>query len=681
MELSNLGAMDDAQFTDIVAKKIGVPVITAEHMFKIGKQAQKIQEMPEGTPEFNDAKIDALADLYGMLYTDVPKTNMQKAMDIRVLGMLLNAKSAERNVLGQGGDSAVMVLAKSTLGRAADRYITSRLTSKIGVKQERTMGATEWNQLFNGIWGGLKRGVRDVKGNRDTTKIRLEKEYGIKLGKEADKFGVGKSEWKPGGIAEKAQKGVAYILQVPDTAFQEGIFREAFNNQMNALSPETRKNITQETKQRFANQAWSEASQITYRKMNKFSEAVVNLQRQMGVVGKVLLTFPKVASNILYTGIYKYGPVGLGVTMNRTRKFIKSGGVEVTPKRASDVAINQRQLAFDFARGGVGSLLVAAGILAGYQGLVSGGRDDDASVQKTKESTGEQSGSIKVKGHWYRLDWFQPVYIPLELGAEIGRALRARNAGDIVENSINILTRAVSSIADQPLTTTIQRVTNAPGKNAGEKILAGTETLISSAAASFIPTLSGQGRQLADQYQRSIQRKYGTGQVNQLKSFGFATGALMLNKIPFASKLLEKRKNIFGQDMAYHKTGNFMFDILDRFANPSIITDAKKEPGIEYILKLNEDKPSDMSNKPLPRNIENDWYITRNKKKYYFTPKQKAKYQELVGKAVYDFVNDYYAENKNYDITVEEQVEEIYKEIGAIGSEYRELMLEEMDIE
>jgi hypothetical protein len=670
--------MNEPLLAEFVAKKIGVPLLTPEHMFKIGKQAQKIEAMPEGTPELNDAKIDAMADLYGMLYSDVPKTRMQKIMDARVLGLLLNGKSAERNVIGQGGDNTVTTIAKEILGIPADIFITNRLSKKIGMKQERTMGHLEFKTLTNGMFGGLKRSIKDIGNNRDTLKFRLEKEFGIKLEKEADKFGVAKAEWKPGGIMDKAQKGVAYLLQAPDTAFQEGVFRESFKNQMNALRPETRANVTQDMRQRMADQAWSEASQITYRKMNKFSQAVVDLQRRTGTIGKLLLTFPKVASNIIYTGAYKYGPVGLGVTMNRMRKFIKSGGVETVPKRASDVAINQRQLAFDFARGGIGSSIVALGVLAGYNGLVTGGKEDDTALQKTKEARGEQPGSVRIGKHYYRLDWIQPIFIPFELGAEIGKALKAKNAGDTLENTINLLTRAASTIADQPLTTTIQRVVNAPGKNLGEKMLAGAETFASSAASSFIPTLSGQARQIVDKYQRSIQQRYGKGQVNQLKSFGFATAALIANKIPVLSTLLEKRKDIFGRDLEYHQSGNFLLDVLDRLGNPSIITNAKKEPGIDFILKLNADKPSEMTEKPIPRNTENTWYIERDKKRYYFTPKQKSKYQELVGKDVYDFVNDYYGRGLGEGMPVEEQIKEIYNEIGNIGEYYRELMLEEM---
>lgn len=681
IELSNLGAMDDAQFADIVAKRMGVPSITPEHMFAVSKQSQKIQEMQNDPAANGGDIIDEIGKLYGMLYTDVPRTFRQKAMDVRVLSMLANAKSAERNVTGQGGDTLVTNIAKEIIGRPVDKFITWALSKKIGVQQERTMGPTEWRELWRKTIEGFKHGTGDIKKGIYTTGIRIEKELGVKLPKDAEKFGMGKQEWKPGGIGEMAQRGVGYLLQSPDAAFQEGVFWESYRNQLNALRPETRQNLPQALKQKMAEQAWREASTVTYRKMNAFSTAIVGIQRKMGTIGKLVLTFPKVAANILYSGLYQYSPVGLAVTGNRIRKFIKSGGVETVPTKTSQHAINQRQLAFDFSRAGIGTAITTLGVLAGYTAAVTGGRDDDTNVQKTQETLGKQPGAVRIGGHYYRYDWAQPLSIPFELGVEIGKALRKGGNEDFAENVINVLTTAASSIVDQPLFATGKRIASAPGRKSGEKILGGIEALISSSAASFIPTLSGQARQLVDRYQRNIFRSYGKGQVNTLRAWGFNAGAMILNKIPFASTLLEKRKDIFGRPMEYHKSSNLLFDALDRFSNPAIMTDVRRDPGVEYVLKLNEDKPVGMTEKPLPRNLERTWYLERDRKRYYMTPALRSKYQEEVGKEVYDFIKEYYDRGMGDGLSVEEQVKEIYDEISKIGKDKREEMLEEMGAE
>jgi len=75
------------------------------------------------------------------------------------------------------------------------------------------------------------------------------------------------------------------------------------------------------------------------------------------------------------------------------------------------------------------------------------------------------------------------------------------------------------------------------------------------------------------------------------------------------------------------------------------------------------------------------WYLQKNKKRYYFTPEQKSQYQELVGKAVYDYVNEYYNDNLGEGLTAEEQVLDIYEEIDRIGKDYRNQMLDEMIVE
>jgi hypothetical protein len=675
VELSNLGALSEAQFADIVAKRIGVPVITAEHMFELNKQAERVQ-LAKG-----EAKIDEIGRLYAMLYPDVPKTRMQKLWDIRVLSMLANAKTVERNMLGQGFDTLATSLAKDTIGVTVDKWIANKLSKKIGEPVNRTMVKTDWSYLIKqGIKSG-KMGMADVRKRIDTTKARIEYLTGTKLGKEADKFGLGKDEWKPGGIMDKVQKGVAIGLQVPDRAFQEAVYWESYLNQIKALGPNAKASLTPEMKQKISTQAWSEGSQITYRQMNKFSTAIVDLQKKMGPLGKLLLTFPKVAANIVYTGAYKYSPVGLGVSLNKARKFINSGG-EALDRGGNPMS--QRQISFDIARGGAGTSVTALGMLLGYLGTASAARDSDSNVQLTKESKGEQPGSIKLFGHSVRVDWIQPLSIPLELGVQIGAALKNKKSGaDMLEEATDILMGATTAIVDQPLFTGIQRAASSSGKTPGEKVWNAAKSVATSAAASWIPTLSGQARQAIDPYQRQLNRKFGEGVGNSLKAFGFASAALVANKIPFLSTLLEKRKNIFGEDIKYHQyeilpTGNLLLDVLDRFVNPAIISDLRNEPGIDYVLQLNRDKPDDMSEKPLPRQTERTQFIKADGKKYFFTPKQKSKYQEIVGKEVYDYINNYYESGMGSGLSPEEQVREIYKEISRIGANKRQEMLDEI---
>lgn len=143
--------------------------------------------------------------------------------------------------------------------------------------------------------------------------------------------------------------------------------------------------------------------------------------------------------------------------------------------------------------------------------------------------------------------------------------------------------------------------------------------------------------------------------------------------------MLAKRKDVFGRDVKYHQSGNFMFDVMDRFLNPSIISDLKKEPGIEFILQLNKDKPLDMSEKPLPRITDRTYYFTRDRKRYYLTGKQREEYQGLVGSDVYKFVNDYYENNRGAGKSEEKQVLEIYRKIGDIGKRRREELLNRMN--
>jgi hypothetical protein len=673
IELSNVGALNESQFADIVAKKIGVPVLTPEHMVELSKQSERVQ-LANG-----EAKIDEIGKLYAMLYPDVPKTRWQKAWDVRVLGMLFNAKTVERNMFGQGFDTIATSFAKDTIGVTADKWIANRLSKVIGEPPQRTMVKTDWGYIVNqGVKSG-KMGVSDVKKRIDTTKARIEYLTGTKLGKEADKFGLGKDEWKPGSLMDKVQKGVAVGLQVPDRMFQEAVYWESYLNQIKALGPKGKVALSPETRQNISAQAWSEASQITYRKMNKFSTAIVDLQKKMGPIGKLLLTFPKVASNIVYTGAYKYSPVGLGVGLNKARKFIKSGG---TALDRSGKPMNQRQISFDIARGGIGSSVTLLGMLLGYLGTATAARDSDQNVQLTKEAIGEQPGSIRLFGHTVRVDWIQPLSIPLELGVQIGAALKnKKNGADLLESATDVLMGAATAIVDQPLFTGLQRAVSVGGKSPGEKAFRAAGSIATAAAASWIPTLSGQARQAIDPYQRQLNRKFGEGAGNSLKSFGFAAAALVANKVPFISTLLEKRKNIFGQDIKYHQSGNLLFDVLDRFLNPAIISDLKKEPGIDFVLQLNRDKPSDMSEKPLPRRTDKTEYIKQDGVKYFFTPDQKSQYQELVGQAVYDYINEYYNEKQGENKTVEEQIKEIYGEISRIGNEKREELLDEMSKE
>lgn len=76
VELSNLGALDEAKYYPLVAQKLGIPMLSPQLAEQIAAQARKIQAVPANLPYQKFLEIQELA---GMIERNVPKTVEQKA--------------------------------------------------------------------------------------------------------------------------------------------------------------------------------------------------------------------------------------------------------------------------------------------------------------------------------------------------------------------------------------------------------------------------------------------------------------------------------------------------------------------------------------------------------------------------------------------------------------------------
>jgi len=674
IEMSNMGAIDNVALHDQIAKRLGVPVISPEHLRKLNDMAQEIQKMPEVTDEEFEAKLIRIGELNALVHEDIPPSGWDKLWSYRKTAMLLSGKSAVRNTVGQTANMYMDVFAKKFLGMRYDDYLTKQINQTTPGAATRTLAESSWKITGGRFKKYLQDAKTDVAKGIDTTALRRERDLNrrypganLKVGKETNKYGTGQKLFSDKSIVGWAQKKTGYMLSVPDRIVGDATFWTSVENQMKAAG------VDRPT-QDMVNQANLESEQAAYRDVNRLSQTVVDIQKRMGWLGEVMLTFPRVSANLAHRAMVTYSPVGLARAKSRGREMIKTGKnyVERPGPNGSTVKVTQRQAVMDVARGRAGTALWALGALAGFYGVATGSRDDDTKAQKTMEASGRKPNSINIFGHNFTIDWAQPASGVFAIGAEIGKAMRDKDYSP--EGVLNAINNGMGSMFEQPLFTGVSRALTGRGTT-WDRIQYGLKATMQSAPASLIPTAFAQTRQLLDPYKRITMRHTGSNGWETIGDWVGGAGAMMINKIPLLASVLPKDQDIFGNDIKFHQAtmlgglSQFVLDPLDRFLNPAITTDLKDDPGLEFIMALDRKVKAAGGNKsPLPKDVSRTYTVSKGGKKYWLTNDQRRRYRMQVGRDTYNYIEGFFADKSLHgNMTQEEQAAALYKAISEIG--------------
>jgi len=584
IEMSNLGAFSKEQYRRAVAEKLNLPVLTEDVAKTLTELAEKAQ-MAEG----REAEI-LRAQMVKIIAEQTPTPFWRKVSSVQSMAMLLNPKTAIRNIGGNAGFN-VLENVSDVVGAGIDKGIGLVTGKRSKVLPSVTAQA-------RGFMQGGKEGIQDAMLGIDTLGF-------------SGKFDLPRSRVFKGGIMGKLETALNVELKATDRAFYKAAYEGSLKNQMVAAK------ATKPT-EKMLETAHLDGLYRTFQDENALSKGfviakrILNADKEWGL-GDAVIRFPKTPANLLMRGI-DYSPAG----------FVKTIIEAARPLAGRE--FNQKAFVESFSRAVVGSTaLFGTGVLLHKLGIITGrpNADQDLAALERQNGFGEYrinasafkrlsfgNGNTKPqKGDSIiSYDWYQPSSIGIAIGADID-ANKGKATG-IVGTILSALGTSLNAFAEQPSTQGLRTMMS------GQKgdFSAGLMKVLQGIPASFVPTLLNQIKQLADNQQRETYSPNWQEQaINKVKG-----------RIPGMSNSLPQKYGTLGQKLETYQGGSNSLGNV--FLNPAFMNEYNPSPSVQKVKDV-YDKTGEI--KQVPRVADKS--IKVGDKVFQLTGEEFSEYQRLLG--------------------------------------------------
>lgn len=621
---------------EALAKKLGIPYLSEDLMSKLYDRTINIKSIGTNVAVTEEIRNDIIQQLkqsagilklspkvsnfilgesiknldekrmklieIGLLLKDItreiPVDMWDKVAFVQTLSMLLNPKTAIRNMLGNLGFWAVENLTQ-TIGAGLD-VVCSFMTGK------RTLYCPNFEAQWKGASEGWGEGLQEAL-------------LGIDIGSNvATRYQLPKNSIFDSGVMGGLEKTLSVELRAPDKAFYKAAFNDTLQADMKAAG------ITEPTFEMLEN-AHFMGLYRTFQDDSALATMLVTIKRAFNTkifktienkkwevgrwgAGDMVLKFPKVPGNLASRGI-EYSPFGFGSSLFYAVKGMLGKGFD------------QKTFTWDTSRAAAGTIFyVGTGALLATLGIISAKRLKDLDAQEMVESSGlgaykinlsalkrfvmsgfSPSSAVLREGDiWASYDWFQPHSVGIAMGANMADSENA--------NVVDAIIEASNTLVEQPVLQGVQQIQK------GESIIRNLGNMAKGIPASFVPTLLNQVKQLTDNVSRE------TRDPNYFKE--------VLNKvvykIPWISKTLPERVNTWGEKKEVYQAGsNNPFNV---FLNPAFVS--KYNPSGEAKLVLDIWRQSGETIQ-FPRKAPKS--IMVQGKRRDLTPDEQRMFQEYIG--------------------------------------------------
>ncbi len=623
-----------------LAKKLGD--VTPEQIKKWTEMADQTSQLPDGAE-----KDIGTAEIFKDIRSNIPATFWRKVSTVQAIHQLLNLKTAARNVLGNTGMNALEMISHY-IGTPID-MLFSTLTKNRTVTTPRLM-----KYMRDGITG-FKLSLKDINRSVDTSKESLERRTGMKLEGEFENmfnFAAG-STFKKGSVYGQLEKAVGYIMQAPDRAFFEAGFWASLDNQMRASGKA-------KFEKPMVQQAVKEAARLTFRDANNISNALVKVKGALNELignkdfglGEFVLKYPKVPGAIVKRGI-EYSPFGVLGSALKIKEMLSNKGDTVA----------QREAALSSARTILGAAIATTGYALAKAGYVTGKQPDNDKLAALDAAMGKRPYSVKAFGKWWSYDWFQPTAMAFTMGVDFEQKKELDKKGENILSQIGnsvsgMMESAGATVTEQPVFTGVSRLFGKGVTGTERGVVSGMRSMAESAPSTFIPSLMAQIASTIDPNKRTIPTDF-VGRIL----------GLVENRTPWVSRLLNKRKDVLGNE-AMRGTGNKIVDTILNIVSPTIMSEIKSTPETEFLLQLfNETKETEV----LPRTYGKT--ITYRNKTYELNQSQQSDLQTKAAQMALNRIGDLLHAGVFKTMTKESQVKYIERIFNYAGEKTRYEMI------
>jgi len=698
IELSNMGAIGDSKYTEILYEKYGIPQLDEKTAKSIIDQAEQIQKM---TDVFK--RQAATNKMMAEIKSKIPAGAAGKLRAYTLINVLLNPKTiGSRNILGNISQMAAMRINKYLM--TSIDFTRSKLTGKDRTVTFRTnRGLIEpIKQFMSDIKIGGKAGWEGYSPYGTVSEFRtatqqfrgkynpmtyLEKALGASLG------GAGDYPFYMKGVFDSI--GEQSVLR----AINEGYKGKDLNIKAKEYADEvinSALNISDFTRE-VLDKANRQGEKATFRDPNIVSTILKEIHDVLNVAGfgetkrtyagkvkskqygwgDLMIFFSQTPGALMNIG-FEYSPLGI----LKSAVHVLSG---LNKARKGTGGIDYEKVTESITKAVTGTLLMSgfAAYLTSKGAMTSGGTDDweaerfldeqgkrqysvnrDAVIRwakslfKNDELLKTQEGDT-----WFNYDWLAPFSFNIALGADAAETLKQRE-----KPSEPVKLKEILPLAWQTGLKTLYNentVRNLIQPFRGYELDKSVWNTLVGSATRFVPLSSmlNMIRQMTDNVKRNV-----SSDDPKIKVMN-----LIKNRIPGLSKTLPAAITTTGnvQEMYQGGTNNFLNVVL----NPAFVKKYKETPGTKLLIDLYE---STGETKQFPR-------IARDTLSIYgqeveLTKEQVADLQQYIGYSVM-FTVDNLTKNKAFNkLSDNEKIDAVYNVLNEAGDNAKDYMAKKLNI-
>ena len=569
---------------------------------------------------------DAMDEVKQEIADQLPPSFRDKVNAWRYFAMLGNPKTHVRNIVGNITMGAVTKV-KNQIARTIENTV-QKYNPKVFENENRTRT--------------FKQATQDVKNYTNQVSEELAKEQNA-----TSKFVDGdtildKKRSTNIKALQKLYDVVGDALTVEDTIFRNYAFKQSFSEYLTANGIKTQADI--EANPNLIQQAKSYATEqsmyAVFQQYSALASYISNAKRgqnkALQFAFDALIPFTKTPINIATTAT-RYSPAGLMWTMTKGLTDVRNGKITAT------------KFIDDISKGLSGSAIMGIGFILANMGLLSGGEDKEKEGQYEK-ALGKQPYSLKLGDKTFTIDWLVPASMPLLVGAEMFNAMKDGEFGVDGNAILDTVTQTIDPMISLSF---LQGLNNAMGGFDQNKFGGIVTESIKSYVGQFVPTIGGQIAKTLDKTVRS-------SSASQDSPFKPVEEIIRSNmqKIPFASKLLEPATDLWGNEV--QRSESVVQRAIENFLLPSQIREDISTATDNELKRLYKESGEDSV---LPSAYLRK-YVQYKNEKFETNAKQYTKFKKIYGKEAYSKLQALFKTSTYQEADREEKVklvEQVYK--------------------
>lgn len=383
--------------------------------------------------------------------------------------------------------------------------------------------------------------------------------------------------------------------------------------------------------------AVKEAMKATFNDQNRFSNTIAKMRvngsdpasKALNILLKGIQPFSRTPANVAVRA-FEYSPLGIAKGLNTAVNKVKTG--EATMTDAID------QLASGLT--GTGALLLGNALASG---LIPGVKLIGGELTEEEEDEGAQKWSIKIGNQYFSLAWIAPATVPLFVGANLYRNVKAREeAGEVLDawDVVSALFETGADVLDPLLELSMMSSWKEAieameyEETAGDKALA----LVTHAATSYLtqglPTIFGQLEQATE----TTKTTTFANADNPLEREWQRIAGRASQRIPGLDLYQTEKVDEFGN--VVQNEGTPLERAFNAIVNPFTVSKEKDDPVIDEIARLRDAAPDGANPPEVPKKISYTNADGEKVRDHRLTAEEYNTYSKVQGQTIHSMVEE-----------------------------------------